>query len=170
MAKLEDIIFTEIDASWGHHPHEDALVVTTKIANSLIHHVLIDSVSAVNIFYRNVYQNIKLKWVDLRPMTSSLYGFTIESVISEGPIKLVITLGQAPRTTTTVIDFLVVDCSSALNRVLGRPLLRTMKAVTSIHCLIMKFSTMTGTDQVRGRQWDSRECYKKSLKLVEKRK
>ena len=29
---------------------------------------------------------------------------------------------------------------------------------------------MAGTGQVRGRQWDSRECYKKSLQLVEERK
>ena len=51
MPKLEDIVFTEIDATWVHHPHEDALVFTTKITNSLIHRVLIDSGSAVNILY-----------------------------------------------------------------------------------------------------------------------
>ena len=49
--KLEDIAFTEIDANWVHHLHEDALVITTKIVNSLIHRVLIDSGSTVNILY-----------------------------------------------------------------------------------------------------------------------
>ena len=39
------------DVSWVHHPHEDALVITAKIANSLIHHVLVDSRRAVNILY-----------------------------------------------------------------------------------------------------------------------
>ena len=37
MPKPEDIVFTETDANWVHHPYEDALVITTKIANSLIH-------------------------------------------------------------------------------------------------------------------------------------
>ena len=49
--KLEDIVFTKTDASWVHHPHEDALVITTKIANSLVHRVLINSGSDVNILY-----------------------------------------------------------------------------------------------------------------------
>ena len=43
MPKSEDIIFMETNASWVHHPQEDALVITIKIANSLIHWVLIDS-------------------------------------------------------------------------------------------------------------------------------
>ena len=102
-------------------------------------------------------------------MTSHLYRFTRESVISKGIIKLAITLGEAPRTTTIVIDFFVVNCLSTYNGVLGRPLLRALKAAMSIHCLTMKFLTTTGICQVRGRQWDSRECYKKSLELAEKR-
>ena len=51
MPKPEDFVFTETGESWVHHPHEDALVITTKIANSLIHQVLIDSGSSVNILY-----------------------------------------------------------------------------------------------------------------------
>ena len=59
--KSKDIIFTETEASWVNHPHEDALVIATKKANSLIHQVLIDSGSAVNILYWNAYQKIRLK-------------------------------------------------------------------------------------------------------------
>ena len=69
-----------------------------------------------------------------------------------------------------VIDFLMVNYSSAYNGALGRPLLRALKAITSIHGLTMKFPTMAGMGQVRGRQWDSRECHNKSLELAEKRK
>ena len=49
-------------------------------------------------------------------------------------------------------------------------MLRALKAVTSIHYLIMKFPTTMGIGQVRGRQWDSRECCYKSLELAKKRK
>ena len=65
-----------------------------------------------------------------------------------------------------VIDFLAVKCPLAFNRILGRPLLKALKAVISIHCLIMKFPTAVGIGQVRGRQRDSRECYSKSLELA----
>ena len=134
-----------------HHPHEDVLVITTKIANSLIHWLLVDSGSIVNILYWNAYQKIGLKRDNLRPTNSPFYGFTEESVISEGTIKLVVTLREAPQMATTVIDLFVVNYPSSFNRVLGIPLLKTLKSVTSIHCLMMKFPTTAGTGQVRGR-------------------
>ena len=55
ISKPEDIVFTKADANWVHHPHEDALVITTKIANSLIHKILVDNGSIVNIFYWDTY-------------------------------------------------------------------------------------------------------------------
>ena len=67
-----------------------------------------------------------------------------------------------------MIDFLVVNCPSAFNGVLGRPLLRALKVVTLIHCLTMKFPTASGTCQVQGRKCDSRECYSRSIELAEK--
>ena len=104
-------------------------------------------------------------------LETTLIGLFIgESMISKETIKLAVTLGEAPRMATIVIDFLVVNCLSAYNGVLGRPLLRTLKAIMSVHCLTMKFPITTGTGQVQGRQWDSRECYNKSLKLAKKRK
>ena len=48
---------------------------------------------------------------------------------------------------TMMIDFLVVKCPSAFNGVLGRPLLKSLKAMTSIHCLTMKFPTAAGIGQ-----------------------
>ena len=74
MPKSEDIVFKETDASWVHHPHEDSLVITTKISNSLIHWVLIDSGSAVNIFYWSAYKRMGLKRADLHLTTSLFMG------------------------------------------------------------------------------------------------
>ena len=103
----------------------------------------------------------------MTPMTSHLYGFTGDSVIPEGTIKLAVTLGEPPQTTTVMIDFLVVQCPSAFNGVLGRPLLKALKAVMSIYYLTTMFPTTTRIGQVRGQQRDSMECYSRSLELVE---
>ena len=51
MPKPEDIVFTKTDANWVHHPHEDTIVITVKITNILIHWVLIDDGSTINILY-----------------------------------------------------------------------------------------------------------------------
>ena len=40
---------------------------------------------------------------------------------------------------TIVTEFLTIDCPSTFNGVIGRPLLKVLKAVTLIHYLIMKF-------------------------------
>ena len=102
----------------------------------------------------------------MTPMTSPLYGFTGDSVIPEGTIKLTVTLREPPQTVTVMIDLLTVKCPLAFNGVLGRPLLKALKAVTSIHYLIMKFPTAAEIGQVRGRPCDSRECYNISLELA----
>ena len=90
-------------------------------------------------------------------------------MIPEGTIKIVIILGEPPQATIVVIDFLAVKCLSALNGVLGRPLLRTFKVVTSIHYLTIKFPTAVGIGQVQGRHRNSRECYSKTLELAERK-
>ena len=81
---------------------------------------------------------------------SPLYGFTGDGVIPKGTIKLVVTLGEPPQTTIVMINFLVVNCSSVFNGILGKPLLKTLKVVTLIHYLTMKFPTAAGIGQVRG--------------------
>ena len=92
-----------------HNPYQDTLVITTEVANSLVHRLLVDSRSAVNVIYWDAYQKIGLRRADLTPMTSSSFGFPGVSVIPKGTIKLAITLGEPPRMAIVVIDFLVVN-------------------------------------------------------------
>ena len=100
--------------------------------------------------YWDAYQETNLTWANLTPMTTPLYGFTRENMIPEGTIKLVVTLGEPPQTVTVMIDFLAVKCPSTFNGVLGRPLLKALKVVTSIYCLTIKLYTAAGIGQVRG--------------------
>ena len=97
------------------------------------------------------YQKTRLTRADLSPMTSPLYKFTEDHVVPEGTIKLAVTLGEYTQVATIVTKFFAVNCPSAFNGVLGRPLLHATKSVTLIHYLTMKFPTGAGTCQVRGR-------------------
>ena len=94
--QLDDIVFTKADGNLVHNPFEHTLVITVEIANSLIHRLLVDSGSVVNIFYWGAYQKTGLRLSNLTLMTSPLYGFTGDSVIPEGTIKLAVTLGEPP--------------------------------------------------------------------------
>ena len=53
-------------------------------------------------------------------------------------------------TLTVLTNILVVDASSVINGIIGRPLLKALKAATSIYHLTMKFPTAEGTGEVRG--------------------
>ena len=72
---------------------------------------------------------------------------------------LTITVGTHPRQLTRQLDFLVVDCPSSYNVIIGRPTLNRWKATMSTYCLKVKFPTDNGVDEVKGDQILARECY-----------
>ena len=47
----EDIVFKEADAKWVHHPNTNAMVINVKIANNIIHRMLVDNGRAANILF-----------------------------------------------------------------------------------------------------------------------
>ncbi|XP_074374821.1 uncharacterized protein LOC141715244 [Apium graveolens] len=164
----EDIIFTREDVKWVHHPHSDALVVKAKIGTTNIHRVFVDTGSSADVLTYDVYKKMGFLDKDLSPTAGYLYGFTGNSIGIKGLIKLPITLGDEPCMATHVAEFTVVDQPCAYNAIIGRPILKMMKIVNSIHALSMKFPTPHGVGCVRGTQYDSRDCYNKALKAASK--
>ena len=63
-------------------------------------------------------------------------------------MKLVVMVGEHPTLSIVVTEFLVVDCPSTVNGIIGRPLLKALKDVASIYHLTMKFLTAKRTRQV----------------------
>ncbi|XP_063942768.1 uncharacterized protein LOC135150410 [Daucus carota subsp. sativus] len=159
-----DITFSEEDARWVHHPHNDALVIALRIGPMNVHRVLVDNGSSVNILYYSTYQKLGLPDKDMKVEDVYIYGFGREAVKVKGTIRLPVTLGEGTCSATQVMDFMIVDHDSSHNTIVGRPLLKEMRVVTSIYHLFMKFPTPGGIGIVRGCQYDSRECYLQSLK------
>ena len=57
------------------------------------------------------------------------------------------------------MTFLVVNCLSAYNAILGRSTLNSWKVVTSTYHLMIKFPTDYSVGELRGNQVAVRECY-----------
>ena len=126
------------------------------IANNNVHRILVNNGSSVDILYLQAFERMGLKVNDLKPSPNPVYGFTGDSVIPLRVISLLMTLGEYLRQSCVMADFLVIDQASAFNAVLGRPFLRELRAVTSIHHLLMKFLTPRGVGEVKGDQQESR--------------
>ncbi|XP_059451077.1 uncharacterized protein LOC132181862 [Corylus avellana] len=104
----------------------------------------------------------------ITPFGSPLVGFAGEQVQPIGIISLPVTARAAPRQSTIMVDFLVVDRPSAYNAIISQPTLNKLKAVTSTYHLKMKFPTEEGVGEVKGDQTATRKCYITSLKKPSK--
>ena len=94
--------------------------------------MLVDNGSDVDIIYLDAYKRMGLTESELSPMTLPLYEFTRDHVIPKRTIKLIVTVGEYPRVSIVMTEFLLVNCPSTFNRVIERLLLKALKAITSI--------------------------------------
>ena len=88
-------------------------------------------------------------------------------VYPKGIATLTIIVGTYSKQLTRQLDFLVVDCPSSYNVIIGRPTLNKWKLATSTYCLKVKFPTENGVGEVRGDQVLARECYQAVLVVKE---
>ena len=95
----------------------------------------------------------------LRPANSPLVSFGGMKVQPVGTVILPVVVGAYPQQLTKDVNFLVVNCSSSYNAIIGRPTLNSWKAVTSTYHLSVKFPTKHGIGHMQGDQLAVRECY-----------
>jgi len=76
-----------------------------------------------------------------------------------------VTVGDYPLQITKDVTFLIIDCSSTYNAILGQPNLNSWKAITSTYHLMIKFPTKYRVGEVRRDQVATRECYIAMLEM-----
>jgi len=128
-----------------------------------IHRVLIDNGSSANIIYLPTFQQMKLEEKKIRPFTSPLVSFTRDRVIPKGIVTLTMIIGTYLAQVIKEIDFLIVDCPSKYNIILGRPTLNKLRAATLTYYLKVKFPTAHRVGEIKGDQVLARECYQVAL-------
>ena len=158
-----EITFSDNDSQHVRFPHSDPLVVDIQMANMMVRRILVDTGSSVNILYKSTLERMKLSVKDLEPCNQTIYGFSGEGLAPAGMIKLPVTTGTAPASRTLLATFVVVDCPSAYNAVIGRPILVELRAIISMWHLAMKFPTDAGVGCVLGNQREAREYYNASI-------
>ena len=86
---------------------------------------------------------------------------------SKGIVTLTVTVGTHPRQLTRQLDFLVVNCPSSYNVIIGRLTLNHWKLATSTYYLKVKLPTKNDVGEVKGDQVLAKECYQVVLATKE---
>ena len=129
--------------------------------------ILVDNGSSANIVYLPAFQQLKLDPRRLRPFDSPFVNFNGDRMYPRGIVTLTVIVGTYPVQLTRQLDFLVMDCPSSYNVIIGRPTLNKWKAATSTYCLKVKFPIDNGVGEVKGDQVLARECYQAVLAAKE---
>ena len=106
---------------------------------------------------------MKLDPKRLKPFGSLLVSFSGDRVYPKGIISLQIIAGIYLAKVTRIVDFLIVDCPSFYNVILGQPTLNRLKAATSTYYLKVKFPTPYEIGEMCGDQLLARKCYQAVL-------
>ena len=135
------ITFMDEDVRQLHRPHDDAIVITLTIANY------------------PAFQQMRINKELFHLVNVPLIGFGGLEVLLIGTIFLPVVVGSYPRQINKKVNFLVVDCSSSYNAIIGPPILNSWRVVTFTYHLFVKFLMEYGIGEVQGDQLAARVCY-----------
>ncbi|XP_072064520.1 uncharacterized protein [Arachis hypogaea] len=126
-----EISFSPEDYKAADRNLDDPVVITAQVGEPLVKKILMDPGSSADVLFYSTFQKMNLSDKILQPSSGELVGFSGERVSIRGYIWLQTTFGDYPNNRTLEIPYLVVDCKSPYNIILGRPSLNAFNAVVS---------------------------------------
>ncbi|XP_072080834.1 uncharacterized protein [Arachis hypogaea] len=164
--KIPDITFTSKDFDAKAPNLDDLVVISITTRDLLIRKVLLDQGSSANIMFLSTFKKMQLNEKALQPSSGELVGFSGERIPVTGYIWVRTTLGEPPHSKTLDIQYLIVDCFSPYNIILGRPSLNAFGVIVSTIHLCVKFCSEVGTiATVHSDRKEARQCYNAGLKV-----
>lgn len=88
--------------------------------NHTVYRILVDSESSVDILYSDCLTKIKVPKEQMERTTQPLYGFTGDSIIPQGMVKLSITAEEKHRQATVMANFVVIKKASQYSDVIRK--------------------------------------------------
>ncbi|GJR37621.1 reverse transcriptase domain-containing protein [Tanacetum coccineum] len=106
------------------------IILEGRIEDHQVRRILVDGGRLSNIIYehcfRNPSTNIRSR---LRSCRAPIIGFSRETYHPLGIIDLQVTIGEAARNKTVLMEFAIVKCHSPYNVIIGRTKMRSLRAV-----------------------------------------
>nr|XP_025616535.1 uncharacterized protein LOC112708818 [Arachis hypogaea] len=147
-------------------PHsDDPVVISIQTGDLLVRKVFLDPGSSADVLFYSTFSKMNLSEKLMQPSSGELEGFSGERVLINGYIWLRTTMGDDPLSKTLDIQYLIVDCPSPYNVILGRPALNMFRAVISTYHLCVKFQAQDGKiATIHSDRQQAQQCYNTSLR------
>nr|GEW97577.1 reverse transcriptase domain-containing protein [Tanacetum cinerariifolium] len=135
--RVREITFSPLITSSG---VEGSLVIEAEIGGHMIHHMYVDGGSSMEILYEHCFNRFRPKVKNqMVPATTSLTGFSGETIWPLGQLRLLVTIGDADYSTRAWMNFMIARSLSLYNGIIGRPKIKEIQAVPSTAHRMLKF-------------------------------
>ncbi|GAU16452.1 hypothetical protein TSUD_118010 [Trifolium subterraneum] len=136
------------------------------MANFDVRRILVDQGSSCDIMYSGLFKVLQLTEENLVPYVGSdLQGFNGSTTKPWGYVDLIVTFGENKAMKSVKVKFLVVDCPSLYNCIIGRSTLAELFAVSSTIHLKLKYYTKDGqVATINGDIEAARRCFEAAFK------
>jgi hypothetical protein len=138
-----------------------------RMAGYEVKRLFVDQGSSADIIFWDLFQKLGLIDKDLIPHKGNLIGFTGDTISPKGYVKLKVTFAGCDGSRSVEVKFIVVECPSAYNAIIGRSTLNVLGAVVSTLHMLMKFPGDRGEIvTIRGKGLEAQLYYLESLKIT----
>ncbi|GKC72184.1 reverse transcriptase domain-containing protein [Tanacetum coccineum] len=155
-ARVKEIMFPPLTANKG---TEGPLVIEAEIGGHAVHRMYVDGGSSMEVLYEHCFNRLRPEIKSqMVPATTSLTGFSGETIWPLGQLRLLVTIGDAEHSTKAWMNFMIVRSLSPYNGIIGRPGIREIQAVPSTAHGMLKFPVNGGIVTIRSTILTPTEC------------
>ncbi|GJU05116.1 reverse transcriptase domain-containing protein [Tanacetum coccineum] len=129
---------------------EGLLVIEAKIGGHMIHRMYVDGGSSTKVLYEHCFNRLRSEIKNqMVPATTSLTGFSEETIWPLRQLRLLVTIGDAVHSIKAWMNFMIVRSLSPYNGIIGRPGIREIQVVPSTAHGMLKFPVDEGIVTIR---------------------
>ncbi|GKD32524.1 reverse transcriptase domain-containing protein [Tanacetum coccineum] len=138
---------------------EGPLVIEAEIGGHTIHRMYVDGGSSTEVLYEHCFNQLRPEIKNqMVPATTSLTGFSGETIWPLGQLRLLVTIGDADHFTKAWMNFMIVRSLSPYNSIIGRHGIREIQAIPSTAHKMLKFPVDGGIVTIRSTILIPAEC------------
>nr|GEV35675.1 reverse transcriptase domain-containing protein [Tanacetum cinerariifolium] len=154
--RVREITFSPLTTSSG---TEEPLVIEAEIGGHMIHRMYVDGGSSMEILYEYCFNRLRPEVKNqMVPATTSLTGFSGETIWPLGQLMLLVTIGDADHSTRAWMNFMIIRSLLLYNGIIGRPGIKEIQAVPSTTHGMLKFPVDGGIVTIRSTILIPAEC------------